>query len=155
MPEINIADSRQRDAVVKAVGLRQREPIRWLGPDGGYPTTHRLLRSTVDHDLDALESRFGAPEAIARALVEGDPEVDVERFGQSLWFLSRVFIDPLEKPVFQVQQNELVRDPSGAVIARRPLQRAEANTNGALPLDRKSTRLNSSHEWISRMPSSA
>ena len=26
---------------------------------------------------------------------------------------------------------------------------------GATPLDRKSTRLNSSHEWISRMPSSA
>ena len=25
----------------------------------------------------------------------------------------------------------------------------------ALPVDRKSTRLNSSHEWISRMPSSA
>ncbi|MEY4807728.1 hypothetical protein [Vulcanococcus limneticus] len=134
MPEINIADSRKRDAVVKAVGLRLREPIRWLGPDGGYATTYRILRSTVDHDLDALESRFGEPEAIARALVEGDPEVDTERFGQSLWFLSRVFIDPAEKPVYQVQQNELVRDPRGQVIERRPLQRAEANTNGAIPL---------------------
>ena len=28
-------------------------------------------------------------------------------------------------------------------------------TNGYLDIDRKSTRLNSSHEWISRMPSSA
>ena len=134
MPEINLSDSRKRDAVVKAVGLRVREPIRWLGPDGGYPTTHRILRSTVDHDLDALQSRFGEPEAIARALVEGDPEVDTERFGQSLWFLSRVFIDAAEKPVFQVQQNEVVRDPRGQVIERRPLQRAEANTNSAIPL---------------------
>ena len=33
----------------------------------------------------------------------------------------------------------------------RPLTRAAA----AILLDRKSTRLNSSHEWISRMPSSA
>ena len=30
-----------------------------------------------------------------------------------------------------------------------------AESNGLSPLDRKSTRLNSSHEWISRMPSSA
>jgi hypothetical protein len=45
-----------------------------------------------------------------------------------------VFIDPAEKPVFQVQQNELLRDPRGMVIERRPLQRAEANTNGAIPL---------------------
>ena len=32
---------------------------------------------------------------------------------------------------------------------------AAANPNGDGPVDRKSTRLNSSHEWISRMPSSA
>ena len=38
------------------------------------------------------------------------------------------------------------------------IRRAAAHAQGiaaATPLDRKSTRLNSSHEWISRMPSSA
>jgi hypothetical protein len=134
MPEINLSDSRKRDAVVKAVGTRVRERLRWVGPDGEFPSTHRLLKSTVDHDLDALQSQFGEPEAIAQALVSGDPEVDVERFGQSLWFLSRVFINPQEKPVYQVQQNELVFSPTGQVLARRPLQRAEANTNAAIPL---------------------
>ena len=134
MPEINLSDSRKRDAVVKAVATRVRERLRWVGPDGEFPTSHRLLKSTVDHDLDALQARFGEPAAIAEALVSSDPEVDLERFGQSLWFLSRVFINPQEKPVYQVQQNELVFSPSGQVLARRPLQRAEANTNAALPL---------------------
>ncbi|MEY4353654.1 MAG: hypothetical protein ACK5Q7_07365 [Cyanobacteriota bacterium] len=134
MPEINLSDSRKRDAVVKAVATRVRERLRWVGPDGEFPSTHRLLKSTVDHDLDALQERFGEPAAIAEALVSGDPEVDMERFGQSLWFLSRVFINPEEKPVYQVQQNELVFSPSGQVLARRPLVRAEANTNAALPL---------------------
>ena len=60
-------------------------------------------------------------------------------------------------------------------MAKITLKGNEVNTNGSLPavgaeapdfkgvksdlselhLDRKSTRLNSSHEWISRMPSSA
>ena len=134
MPEINLSDSRQRDAVVKALRLRRREPMRWVGPDGATPTTHRVLKSTVDHDLDALESRFGDPEAIARGLVEGDSEVDLERFGQSLWFVSRVFIDCHEKPVFHVQQNQVSRDPRGQILERRPLKRTEANTNAAAPL---------------------
>ena len=38
-------------------------------------------------------------------------------------------------------------------LARRP--RAVPPPSIAPPPDRKSTRLNSSHEWISRMPSSA
>jgi len=134
MPEINLADSRRRDAVVQAVPVRVREQIRWVGPDGGAATVRRLLKSTVEHDLDALQERFGDPEAIARALVEGDPEVDLERFGQTLWFLTRVFIDKNEQPVYQVRQNELLRDPSGRVVERRPLQRAEPNTNGQVPL---------------------
>ena len=134
MPEVNLSDSRKRDAVVKAMGLRLQERVRWVGPDQRYPSPRRILKSTVDHDLDALQERFGDPETIARGLVEGDPEVDLERFGQSLWFLSRLFIDRNEKPVFQVQQNEIVRDPQGRVIERRPRQRAEANTNAAIPL---------------------
>ena len=35
------------------------------------------------------------------------------------------------------------------------LERPEQPNEGLSELDRKSTRLNSSHEWISRMPSSA
>ena len=36
-----------------------------------------------------------------------------------------------------------------------PLQTKLYGVTGWVELDRKSTRLNSSHEWISRMPSSA
>jgi hypothetical protein len=134
MPEINLSDSRKRDAVVKAEGLRIRDRIRYLGPDGSYPQTHRILKSTVDHDLDALEERFGGPDAIAEGLVKGDPDIDLERFGQFLWFISRVYIGGDEEPVFQVQQNEILRDPQGKVIDRRPRQRADANVNAEIPL---------------------
>jgi hypothetical protein len=134
MPEINLSDSRKRDALVKDVGTRVRERLRSVGPEGEFPSTHRLLKSTVDHDLDALQAQFGEPEAIAQALVSSDPVVDLERFGQSLWFLFWLFINPQEKPVYQMQQNELVFSPFGEILARRPLQRAEANTNAPIPL---------------------
>ena len=38
---------------------------------------------------------------------------------------------------------------------RKELNMTQADFAEKLDIDRKSTRLNSSHEWISRMPSSA
>ena len=43
----------------------------------------------------------------------------------------------------------------GVYITYRLLDFADLTVDGSLATDRKSTRLNSSHEWISRMPSSA
>lgn len=37
--------------------------------------------------------------------------------------------------MYQVQQNELVFSPSGEVLAKRPLQRPDANTNAPQPLE--------------------
>ena len=48
----------------------------------------------------------------------------------------------------QVRESE----PIGIILSGGP---ASVHVDGAPLLDRKSTRLNSSHEWISRMPSSA
>ena len=47
--------------------------------------------------------------------------------------------------------------PSSAagVVKELKVKLGDKVSEGSLVLDRKSTRLNSSHEWISRMPSSA
>ena len=42
-----------------------------------------------------------------------------------------------------------------AVAANTTVATGFGSTTGGAGVDRKSTRLNSSHEWISRMPSSA
>ena len=49
----------------------------------------------------------------------------------------------------------LSTDPSATPVAAAPPPPPPAPEPVAVEADRKSTRLNSSHEWISRMPSSA
>ena len=74
--------------------------------------------------------------------------------------LERVLIDGIEQGTVAILQILVV---SGLMLAYSPALTAAALAPipflaaGALAytLDRKSTRLNSSHEWISRMPSSA
>ena len=134
MPNINITDSRKRDAVVKAESVRVSEPVRYVGPKGGRCYTRRVLKSTVDHDFETLVEQAGSPEKLADALVAGDPEVDLEIFGTNLWNVNRVYTGPGDELVFRIEQFEIVRGPHGKFRERRPRERAEANVDSDVPL---------------------
>jgi len=134
MPNVNLTDQRGRDAVVKAESIRTSEPVRYVGPGGQASYTRRVLKSTVDHDYDTLVEAHGGPEELGAALVDGDPEIDLERFGQFLWNVSKVYIDPEEEIVFRVEQFEVVEDPEGELVERRPRERLEANVDSDVPL---------------------
>ena len=134
MPNINLADKRNRDAVVKAESVSVDDPIRYLGPKGGQTYTRRILKSTTEHDYETLQEKFGEPENISQALIDGDPEVDTERFGQFLWNTSKVFINPDEELVFRVKQTEVVRDTNGKLVTKRDRESEEPNVDSEIPL---------------------
>lgn len=134
MPNINLADERRRDAIVKAESVRIDEPVRYLGPKGNQTWTRRVLKNTVEHDLDSLMEHYSTAEEMAAALVEGDPEVDIETFGQFLWNTSKIWMNPDEELVFSVQQQEEVRGPDGEVQTLRDRERAEPNVDSEIPL---------------------
>ncbi len=134
MPNINLSDKRHRDAVVKAESIGVEEPVRYLGPKGGQTYTRRVLKSTTEHDYETLLEAHGDAESISQALINGDPEVDLERFGQFLWNTSKVFINPDEELVFRVQQTEVVRDTKGKLITKRNRESDEPNVDSDIPL---------------------
>lgn len=134
MPNINLSDKRNRDAVVKAESVRVDEPIRYLGPRGNATYTRRILKSTIDHDFDSLLDDFKTPEALAEAIVADDPEVDIERFGQFLWSTSKVWIGPDEELVFRIRQLEEVRNTKGKLMKTRDREPEEPNVDSQIPL---------------------
>lgn len=134
MPNLNITDSRNRDAIVKAESVRVRETFRYVGPKGLAAWSKKILKSTMKHDLDALQETYGDFEAIGQALIDGDPEVDLELFGQTLWNVSRVYVNSEEDIVFRVEQNEIVRGPGGKIKEKRERQRVEANIDSDHPI---------------------
>ena len=136
MANINLTDSRNRDAVVKAESIKVYSNVRYVGPKGGNAYIRKVLKSTVDHDYETLLEACAEddPEKLAEALVKGDPEIDFERFGLYLWNLSRVYLNPDEEMVYRVEQQEIVRSPEGKIKERRPRERAEANVDSDIPL---------------------
>lgn len=134
MPEINISNSAGRDAVVTMESVNQPLKVRWLDGKGRQAAGIRVLKSTVDLDIDALIESVGGLENVAAALIDGDPEIDIETVGCFLRNTSRVFIDPDRKIVHKIQQFEIIKNPDGSERERRPRDVTVQNVSDDMPL---------------------
>ena len=134
MPNINLSDERGRDAVVKAESVRARSEVHYIGPSGQPAYSRRLLKATIEQSYDALAGKYKDDEKLAQAMVDEDPEVDIEQVGQFLWGLSRVYVNPSEELVYRVTQTEIVRNRDGSLREERPRRQLDANVDSDIPL---------------------
>ena len=134
MPEINISNEAGRNAAVNMESVRVPLRVRWLDGQGRPATSVRVLKSTFDHDLNALAEEFEGVENVGQALIDGDPEVNMEIVGSFLSSTSRVYVDKDQKLVHRVQQFDVVHDPDGTVRERRPREASTQNVSNEFPL---------------------
>ena len=135
MAEINLSDSKGRDATVSAESVTIATPYRWIDKNGAQATNRKILRSKVGYDIDTITAAAeGDLEAVADALVGGDPEVDIETFGEFLEDTSRVYVDPRQQIVYKITQWEKVHTPEGETKERRPKESREPNVASEVPL---------------------
>jgi hypothetical protein len=134
MGVIHLANSKGRNAQVTTETVASPLAVRWLDADGGPVRPVRILRGTLDRDVDALARRAGGVEHVAAALVDGDPEVDLESYGMILGPTARVYLDPDGKMVTQVEEWDVVHNPDGSEKERRPRRPPTANVATEVPL---------------------
>lgn len=134
MPEINLCDSGGRDAFVATESVGTTLKVRWVDSQGRQAANSRILRSNIHNDVDALREKYGELPDVAKALINGDPEIDLESTGRYLTDTSRVYVSPDRKIVHKVQFWEVVRNPDGSVRERRPRKIADTNLDSETPL---------------------
>ena len=134
MPEINISNQAGRNASVNMESVRVPLRVRWLDGQGRPATSVRVLKSTFDHDMDALTAKFEGIENIGQALIDGDPEVNLEVVGSFLTSTSRVYVDKNQKLVHRVQQFDVIHEPDGSVRERRVREASQQNVSNDFPL---------------------
>jgi hypothetical protein len=134
MPEINISNSSDRDAVVSMESVSLPLRVRWVDAKSRQASNVRIMKSTLDHDTEALVKQFGDLDAVSQAIIDADPEINFEMTGIKMQGTSRVFVDREQQLVHRVQQFEIVRDPDGKEKERRPKQIVPQNVSNELPL---------------------
>jgi hypothetical protein len=130
MPEINLCDSNGRDGVVSFESVRSPLKVRWVDSQGRQASSARILKGTIDRDVEALVAKHGDLAKVSQALVEGDPEIDLENTGRFLRETSRVYVNPDRQIVHKVKFWEIVRNPDGSERERRPRKLLEPNLAG-------------------------
>lgn len=91
--EIRITDDRQRDARVGLASPKRPPPRRMVAAGGRGARFTSLIKVPEGRDYASLARKHGDDdEALARALVDGDPDLDVEVVGREVGPADRVWV---------------------------------------------------------------
>lgn len=125
MRKINISNESKRDAEVAFGTTFHRSTPIFKTADGEQTHNERRLKVTMDTDTDALIAKY--PDDLAEALVNGDPEVDMEKVGLLLKSLKKVYLTPAKKVAYGVTLTEHIHAVDGTEKGTRPVVSAPAN----------------------------
>ena len=139
MRSIHIADTASRDAFVRFVSVKSPPPPERV-VDGHPVSLRRFLAAGDANTHQALLSSHG--ENLGQALIDSDPEVDLELVGRPIERTSTVYLDS-DQQILRVAPEliELILDPFGEEKERRtPVDRLP-NVSEELPVRFTRTRL--------------
>src|SRR5262245_477668 len=89
---IPLMDDKRRDAHVAAEWPRRAASLRMAGRGGERVRLERLIRSTDAGTYEALLRVHASDEAIAKAIADDDPEIDLRIVGRKLGDAARVYL---------------------------------------------------------------
>lgn len=130
---INISNPKHRDAVVAFEAVGPIRNVQFVDPKGNPVETRRLLKTDIEHDLDALMKKRKTLAAVAKALIKEDPEIDMNEFGMYLTDTSKVYVSK-KGIIHLVDEVEVVTNPDGSLRERRTRKKEPQNINTDIPL---------------------
>ncbi len=130
--KLHIANASGRDATINFEGLRPPHPPRPGRPDKEIVFFRYLAADETGLHAE-MQKRLG--EDYAEALVDGDPEIDMEKVGRRIGRTDAIFLSSKGDVLYAAPRVvEVVFDPTGEEKARRTPEDVEANVNDERPV---------------------
>jgi len=124
---IRLADYRGRDATVLLLPVTETRQCRYQNTEGKSVRSVRRIRATADVSAESLLGRYPDPDELSRALIAGDPEIDMELTGRIAGSCDRVHIDGDGQLLYAPSLLEVRYGPDGIEEARKPLVAKPSN----------------------------
>lgn len=132
MRTIHFADSTGRDSRVAFVAVKPPTPPLRVA-NGKLVAMRRFILAGDDNTHESLAARHGSD--YGAALVDGDPEIDLELTGRPIASTSVVYLDGADEVLTMAPEIvEAVYAPDGTEKERRPPQDKPANIDEEIPL---------------------
>lgn len=134
MRAINISNDKARNAQVGFDVKKEKSDIVMARPDGKGYENARFLKSTIDTEPEDLLAQYGDTTQLAQAILDGDPEIDMEKVGMRLSGMKKVYIGEGDKIVYRVNRQEVIFTPKAEEKASRKVEEPDSNINVDIPL---------------------
>lgn len=131
---ISLMDARNRDAHVEIEPPRRAARHTFVNPAGDPVRSERFIKLTENRSYEALLREHGDDEGLARALVDGDPEIDFEKAGRRVGAADRVHVRPDGSVLYCARTLLVQYDPTGQETDRRDFVDVEATVGDETPL---------------------
>lgn len=133
MRKIHFMNDKQRDAHLAILNLTYEAPYR-MGVENKTVTMRKYLAAAESklHDDMVLETGL---EDYGQALIDGDPEIDMEMVGRFIFSTDKVFLSNTGDVLYCPPKiTEVILAPDGSEKERREPKDVEANVNDELPI---------------------
>ncbi len=117
---INISNEKERNSEIVFENFTPKQAVFYQTSEKEKAANKKIIKGVAEHSSEGLLSKYdGDPEKLAEALIESDPEVDMEITGQFLTSTTRVYIGNDQKVVFRIRNKEFVFLPDGSLKEER------------------------------------
>ena len=132
--KIRLEDEKGRDGLVWLSSPPRMSKPEFRAPDGGPVRFKRIIKSPMDRSESALRRQYEDDDSLVRAIIDGDPEIDMESAGRIAGPCDRVWVDSEGEPLYAAKMMEIVYGTDGIEKERRALIDTEANIGEDIPL---------------------
>jgi len=131
---IKLSDGRGRNARVRMESRQATPSLEYKTTDGQKATAARIIKTPLSKTYSHLRSRCNDDQELARLIMEGDPEIDLEAAGRKTGHTERILLDSQGQALYAASEMEIIRDYNGQEIERRPPVDTPANIEDESPL---------------------
>ncbi|MDR2285983.1 MAG: hypothetical protein LBE04_00680 [Prevotellaceae bacterium] len=130
MRGINISNEKKRDAEVAFERITQKSKVKYILGNGAEQQNIKLLKSTLELMDEALVGKYGDLKALGEAIIESDPELDIENIGRKIGGTHKLYLNKDNKIAYRVNRLQIVRTPDGEEKERKDLTKVVSNITG-------------------------
>lgn len=130
MRTINITNDKKRDAEVCMETCKKPSGIRRVMENGDSPVGVKILKQNLALAFETLSLGYDDLPQMGRAIIETDPEVDMELIGKKLGSTRKLYLRQNGQIAYRVELLQIFKDPQGNEKERRDFTKALSNISG-------------------------
>ncbi len=134
MRMIHIANENNRDTNVSFDVYKKEEKVKFVLKDGSSRKNTKILKATINEDLQKLLAEYKDLDSLGQALIEKDVEIDIEAAGMMLEGTKKLYLNQDMNLLYGVDLYEVVKDPKGEEKSRDFYKSNESNVNTEIPI---------------------